>query len=108
MNQSCRPGLGAEIQCRAGRQRKAQGPLTLHLSPMGCKWYADLGMRAASKPRAGPLLRDEFQPRFLTSWTQACSNGSRSTEQRLRVLLVCACLRRCPPAAALAQELLVA
>lgn len=61
MNQSSRPGLGAEIQHWAGCQHKAQGPLRLHLSPMGCKWYAGLWMRAVSKPRAGPLLKDEFQ-----------------------------------------------
>lgn len=75
MNQSCRPGLRAEIQRRATGQRKAQGPLRLHLSPMGCKWYAGLRMRAVSKPRAGPLLKDGFQPGFLTSWMQTCSNG---------------------------------
>lgn len=60
---------------------KAQGPLRLHLSPMGCKWYAGLWMRAVSTPRAGPLLKDEFHPSFLTSWTQMRSNGFRGTEQ---------------------------
>lgn len=75
MNQSCRPRLGAEIQRRAGRQSKAQGPLRLHLSPTGCKWYVGLWMRVASKPCAGPLLKDEFQPGFLTSWMQTCNNG---------------------------------
>lgn len=114
MNQSCRPGLGAEIQCRAGRQRKAQGPLRLHLSPMGCKWYAGLWMRAVSERRAGPLLKDEFQPSFLTSWMQTCSDGFRGTEQRCSQKgcgfcsskgVVYACL--CPPAEASTRDLLI-
>lgn len=108
MNQSCRPGLGAEIQHRAGRQRKAQGPLRLHLSPMGCKWYAGLRMQVVSEPRAGPLLKDEFQPSFLTSWTQPCSNGFRDMEQRCSQKgcgfcsskgVVYVCLQQCPPSA---------
>lgn len=65
MNQSSRPGLGAEIQHWAGRQHKAQGPLRLHLSAMGYKWYAGLRMRAVSKPHAGPLLKDEFQAHLV-------------------------------------------
>lgn len=75
MNQSCRPGLGAAIQYRAGRQCRARGPLRLHLSPLGWKWYAGLQMRAASEPRAGPLLKDGFQPCFLTSWMQTSSDA---------------------------------
>lgn len=114
MNQSCRPGLRAAIQHWAGRQRKAQGPLRLHLSPMGCKWSTGLWIRVVREALARILLKGGFRPSFLTSRMQTCSNSSKARSKGAprkavgfaptRGVYVCVCPRRCPPAEAPLRE----